>query len=253
MMQWGAQRAPDNQLERLEKLIHSHAEDDLLAVAENPHLNEDLAKALLARRDLTAKVLQELAKNQAVLKSRPVLVMLVSHPKTPRFISIPMARSLYTFELLTVALQPAVPADVRIAIEQLIVDRVENLSLGERLTLAKRASSRVAEKLLVDADPRVVDLALNNPYLTEACIVRSLMRDPIAPRFVEKIVRHPKWSLRTDVRFALLRNPSTPMGAALQFAQSLPADVARDALLNSNLPHSVKTYLMIEIQNRARG
>jgi len=94
---------------------------------------------------------------------------------------------------------------------------------------------------------------LNNPYLTEACIVRSLMRDPIAPRFVEKIVRHPKWSLRTDVRFALLRNPSTPMGAALQFAQSLPADVARDALLNSNLPHSVKTYLMIEIQNRARG
>ncbi|MGZ4788277.1 MAG: hypothetical protein ACXVZX_07130, partial [Terriglobales bacterium] len=60
MVQWGAQRATDNQLERLEKLIHSHAEDDLCAAAENPHLNEDLAKALLARRDISAKVLQEL-------------------------------------------------------------------------------------------------------------------------------------------------------------------------------------------------
>lgn len=249
--EWGAARAPDH-IERLERLIHSHAEEDLCAAAENPHLNEDLAKALLQRRDLSTKVLQELAKNHAILKSRPVLVAIVSHPKTPRFVSLPMARGLYTFELMQVALQPAVPADVKVAIEQLIVDRLEKLSLGERITLAKRGSMRVAERLLVDADPRVVELAMNNPYLTEACIIRTLMKDPIQPNFVEKIARHPKWSLRTDVRCALLRNPNTPMAAALQFAQTLPADVARDALLNSNLPHSVKTYLMVEIQNRLR-
>ncbi len=252
MLEWGAQPAPDNQLQRLEKLIHSHAEEDLIAAAENPHLTEDLAKAFLTRRDLTPKVLQELAKNKAILKSRPVLVALVSHPKTPRFVSLPRARSLYTFALMAVALQPAVPADVKVAIEQLIVERIENLSLGERITLAKRGSTRVAERLLVDPDPQVVDLALNNPYLTEACIIRTLMRDPLEPKFVEKVARHPKWSLRTDVRCALLRNPSTPMAAALQFAQSLPADVARDALYHSNLPHSVKTYLMIEIQSRLR-
>src|SRR4051794_15209793 len=128
MVQWGAQRATDNQVERLERLIHSQVEEDLCAAAENPRLNEDLAKALLARRDVSAKVLQELAKNQSILKSRPVLVALVSHPKTPRFVSLPLARGLYTFELLGVVLQPAVPADVKIAIEQLIVDRLEKLS-----------------------------------------------------------------------------------------------------------------------------
>lgn len=252
MLGWGAERAPDHQLERLEKLIHSHAEDEVCAAAENPHLNEDLAKALLARRDLPARALERLAKNSAILKSRPVLVALVAHPKTPRFVSLPLARSLYTFELMTVALLPPVPSDVKIAIEQLIVDRLEKLSLGERITLAKRGSARVAERLLVDEDPRVVELAMNNPYLTEAAIIRTLMRDPVEPRFVERVVRHTKWSLRRDVRCALLRNPSTPMAAALQFAQSLPADIARDALYNSNLPHSVKTYLMIEIQNRLR-
>jgi len=251
MLGWGSQHTPDH-LARLEKLIHSHSEDDLCAAAENPRLNEDLAKALLSRRDLPAKVLQELAKNAAILKSRPVLVAIVSHPKAPRFVSLPMARSLYTFELMSVALQPAVPADVKIAIEQLIVERLEKLSLGERITLAKRGSTRVAEKLLVDPDPRVVELAMNNPYLTEACVIRTLTLDPIDPKFVERVARHPKWSLRTDVRCALLRNPNTPMAAALQFAQKLPADVARDALYHSNLPHSVKTYLMIEIQNRVR-
>jgi hypothetical protein len=251
MLGWGSQAAPDH-LARLEKLIHSHVEDDLCAAAENPHLNEDLAKSLLSRRDLPSKVLQELAKNTAILKSRPVLVAIVSHPKTPRFVSLPMARGLYTFELMAVALQPAVPADVKISIEQLILERLDKLSLGERITLAKRGSTRVAEKLLADPDTGVVDLAMNNPFLTEACIIRSLMRDPIEPQFVERVARHPKWSLRRDVRCALLRNPNTPMAEAIRFAQTLPADVARDALYNSNLPHSVKTYLMIEIQNRTR-
>jgi len=252
MTQSGAQRALEHQLERLEKLVHSHDEEELSAAAENPYLNEDLAKALLQRRDLPASVLQELAKNTAILTSRSVLVALVSHPKTPRFVSLPMARSLHTFELMSVAMQPAVPADVKIAIEQLIVDRLEKLSLGERITLAKRGSTRIAERLLVDADPGVVDLAMNNPYLTEACIIRTLMSELAEPAFVQRVARHPKWSLRTDVRCALLRNPNTPMGLAMQFAHTLPADVARDALFNSNLPHSVKTYLLIEIQNRLR-
>jgi hypothetical protein len=195
MMDAGAQRAHEHHQDRLEKLVHSHVEDDLCAAAENPHLNEDLACALLQRRDLTPRVLQELAKNHAILKSRPVLVALVSHPKTPRFISLPMARSLHTFELMTVALQPAVPADVKIAIEQFIIDRLEKLSLGERTTLAKRGSKRIAERLLADTDARVVDLAIDNPYLTEACIIRTLMREGLDPRFAEKVVRHRKWSL----------------------------------------------------------
>jgi hypothetical protein len=42
------------------------------------------------------------------------------------------------------------------------------------------------------------------------------------------------------------------MAVALRLAHSLPADIARDALFNSNLPSSVKAYLMAEIQNRNR-
>jgi hypothetical protein len=78
------------------------------------------------------------------------------------------------------------------------------------------------------------------------------MREADHFNFVELIAGHPKWSLRIDVRCALLRNPKTPMSMAIHFAQSLPADVARDALFHSNLPASVKTYLMAEIQRRQR-
>jgi hypothetical protein len=42
------------------------------------------------------------------------------------------------------------------------------------------------------------------------------------------------------------------MAVALQIVHSIPADIARDALFNSNLPNSVKAYLMAEIQHRNR-
>lgn len=251
-MDSAAHRSTEKQIETIERLIHSHSEQDLLAAAENPNLTEDLARAMLSRRDLPPSVLQELAKNSAVLKQRPVLVALVAHPRTPRFISLPMARSLFPFELMQVAMSPAVAADLKIAVEQMILDKVEKLSLGERLTLALRGPTRIAERLLLDPEQRVVETALQNPHLTEACIVRTLMREAEHFNFVELIANHPKWSLRIDVRCALLRNPKTPMSVALHFAQTLPADVARDALFHSNLPASVKTYLMSEIQRRQR-
>jgi hypothetical protein len=251
-MDSAAHRATEKLIENLERLIHSHSEQDLRTAAENPNLTEDLARALLSRRDLPASVLQDLAKNSAVLKQRPVLVGLVAHPRTPRFVSLPLARSLFPFELMQVAMSPAVAADVKIAIEQMILDKLEKLSLGERLTLALRGPTRIAERLLLDPEQRVVETALQNPHLTEACIVRTLMREADHFNFVELIAGHPKWSLRIDVRCALLRNPKTPMSVALHFAQTLPADVARDALFHSNLPASVKTYLMAEIQRRQR-
>ena len=98
--------------------IHSASEQDLLQAVSSPELTEDLARALFQRRDLSAEVLAALAQNHAALKIRAVLVGLVSHPKTPRHISIPLTRHLFTFELMQVVLQPAVPADLKMKIEE---------------------------------------------------------------------------------------------------------------------------------------
>jgi hypothetical protein len=251
-MDAGAQRAAQRQLHALEQLIHSHSEEELRTAASNPNLTEDLARALLARRVLTGPVLQVLAKNAVVMKHRSVLVGLVGHPHTPRFVALPLSRSLFPFELMKVALQPGVPPDLKIALEETLIDKLETMSLGERISLAKRGSTRVAQALLVDKELRVVETALLNPFLTEACIIKTLMREDVESRFVELVARHTKWGIRSDVRYALLRNPNTPLAMALRFAQTLPADVAREALFHSNLPNNVKAYLLAEVQNRLR-
>src|SRR6266849_1875124 len=125
---------------------------DLLRIAVDPTLTEDLALALLKRVDLHPEILQQLAKNANALKTRKVKIALVSHPHTPRHVSVPLARQFYTFDLMKVALSPTVPADVKVAVDDVLISRLKTVTIGERLTLARRASGSVAAALLLDVE-----------------------------------------------------------------------------------------------------
>src|SRR5258707_10944615 len=165
---------------------------DLLRTAADPALTEDFALALLKRADLSVEVIEQLAKNTNALKSRKVKIGLASHPKTPRHVSVPLARQFYTFDLMKVALSPTVPADVKVAVDDVLISRLKTVTTGERLTLARRASGRVAAALLLDVETigtkitfdaktvaretRVMQAALENPRLTEALVINSVLR-----------------------------------------------------------------------------
>lgn len=203
---------------------------DSVAASE---LTEDQALALLHRSDATAAELALLGRNPSVIKSRKVLLGLATHPRTPRHIVIPLLRRLFTFDLMQVALTPTVVADVRRAAEEQLLHRLESLSLGERISLGRRASGRVAATLLLDSEARVISAALDNSHLVEPLVVTALMK-PIAPKtlFVLTSV-HPKWSLRTDVQIALLRNENLPLERAVELAGNFSADFLREIVPES--------------------
>ncbi len=234
----------------IESLIHHVEEEAQRRVAADQRLNEDLALAFLARRDLARAAVEDLSKNGPVMKSRKVINALVRHPRAPRHVSIPIVRHLYTFELMNVALTPGTPADVKMAAEEALVMRLDTIASGERLSLAKQSSGRVAAALLVDEETRVIMAALDNPQMTEAWIVKTLRNESAPQTFVELVCRHRKWSLREEVRLALLRNPNTPLGRILHIAQSLPTSALREALRDAPLKASVKMYLFKELETR---
>jgi hypothetical protein len=234
----------------LASLIHSHSAEDLQRAASDAALSEDLALALLERRDLPPEALEALSKNAPVLKSRRVLHALVAHHKTPRHVSLPVIRHLYTFELMQLALSPTVLADIKKAAEETLISRLEKITLGERITLARRASGRVAAALLLDSERRVVEAAVTNPFLTEVLVVKALMSVKATPALIELVCNDGKWSLRREVRIALLRNPLTPADPAAEFAHSLPTGVLHEMLQESRLPDSARACLQQELLAR---
>ena len=219
---------------------------DLIS-ASNPGLNEDIALALLKLNDLSAEVLQALSKNSALTKSRKVKMALAAHQKTPRHISMPLLRHLFTFDLMQVSLAPATPADVKRAADEALVNRLESTSQGERLSLARRGSARVAGALLLDSEPRIFQTALENSRLTEASVVKAVMQPDASPALVQGICHHSKWSLRREIRIALLRSQHTPMARAVEFARGIPFPMLKEILQNSKLPAKTKSYLLKDI------
>ena len=247
-----APRLAPAEVARLERLLQSQSTDVLKEAAAHPGMNEDLTLALLARRDLHGVVLEALVKNASVMKHRKVVSAIVGHPRTPRHVSLPMVRTLYVFELMQVALTPAVAPDIKRAAEDQIVMRLDTVSLGERLSLARQGSNRVALALLCDPEPRVVEYALVNPRMTEASVVQALGRDQVPAHFVEQASRHPKWSLRREVQLALLKSEHTPLARVLIFVQAFSTQTLRDVLKHSRMPANVKMYLLEELAGREK-
>ena len=108
----------------------------------------------------------------------------------------------------------------------------------------------VAGALLLDKEARVWQTALENPRLSEAALVKALLRPDATPAFVTAVCHHAKWSVRPEVRCALLRSESVPLARALEFARRIPPAQLRDILHASRLPEKVKSYLREELKSR---
>ena len=220
----------------VQELIDSVFAEDLIAAAGHGSLNEGFALALLHRRDLPAAAIEAIARNSSVIKQRKVLIEIVQHQRTPRHIALPFLRRLFTFELMDVALAPAIAADLKLVAEDLLINKLETLSLGERIALARRASPAVTGELLLHPERPVIEAAMQNGRLTEASVVRSLASRTVSVLLLSMLSEHPKWSLRREIQVAILRRPETPEAIVRQTAAKLPKPAIYEILQNSRLP-----------------
>ena len=232
----------------LEASILYISREEMLRAAVNPALTENLALSLLARPDLPVEVLESLAKNPTVLKLRKVKLALTSHPHTPRHVSVPLIRQFYTFDLMKIALTPSVPADVKVAADDMMIARLKSVTLGERLALARRGSSRIAGAMLLDGDARVMRIALENSRLTETFVIQAALRPEANTALVQAVASHAKWSYRREVRVSLLRTEHLSLARALEFSKGLPTPLLRDVLQSSRLPTRIKEVVLRESQ-----
>ncbi len=227
----------------IESLCKEAAREVLMGLARNPHLQERDLLRLLARKDLAHEVVRELAQHKEVRKNYAVQLALVRHPKTPRLVSVPLMKFFYVFDLLRVAQTPAVPTDIKMLAEETILKKLEGMPRGERISLARRGTGRLAASLMAEPDLELLRAALDNPSLTEGNLLKVLARDGLHPVIVEQIAQHERWSRHYHLRLALIRNPLTPFSRVLAFLPDLAITDLRDICLDHRMPDTVRKYI----------
>jgi hypothetical protein len=114
--------------------------------------------------------------------------------------------------------------------------------LGYRVSLARQPARRLVERLLFDPDPRVIQVLLGNPRLTEADVVKLAASRAATPAALDVIALDARWIARYSVKLALAGNPRAPARLALRL---LPG------LLQSDLRDIALTALRTEVRERA--
>jgi hypothetical protein len=236
--------------EALEVLIGSADPEILLAALDNSALHESLLCRLLERKDVPAELLRRVAQRAEWIRSYPVKLRLARHPHTPRLIALACVRQLFLFDLARVSLLPSALAEVRRVAEDLVLNRLAQLPVGQKLTLAKQGPGRVAAALLMEGLPSTLACVLENAHLNEAHITRVLARQDLSARVVNAIAQHPKWSNSPNVRIALLRHPLTPLARVMAFLPDIPLADLRDIMQLSTVRPDMRRYLEYEIARR---
>src|SRR5215472_3793070 len=239
--------------DELAALLHHPSAVVLLVLLDNPALDESHLCLLLARKDLPGEVLEEIGKRKPLLKSYRVKRALCFHPRGPRLVTLRLIRDLYLMDLVQLALSPAVPAELKRNAEEQLVARLPQIPLGQKITLARRGPSRVAGALLAEGHAQVLSVVLDNPYLTEAQILKALSREKHPTPVVPAIIRHRKWSISYNVRIALLRQPSAPLSTILSFLPQLTVSDLRELSAPGIVPENLRRYIQAEVQRRLRS
>ncbi len=227
-------------------LLHEASEEVLLALLENPLLDEPQLCRLLERRELSETLLDAVAK-----RSYRVRRALAFHAHAPRLVAMRLVRELYLMDLVQLSLLPSVPKELRRLAEELLLARLPQLPLGQKLQLARRASARVAGGLVAEGHEQVARTALDNAFLTEAQVLKVLAREKLPPAVVAAVARHRKWSQIYNVRLALLRHPRVPLERVLGFLPDLTSRDLNELSELTTVSVGVRQHIRREITRRA--
>jgi hypothetical protein len=207
---------------------------------------------LLARKSLPTEVVEEICKGREWLKTYAVKKALACHPHTPRLVSLRLLRELHLMDLVQIALLPGVSAELKRNSEDQLVSRLPQLPLGQKITLGRRGPARVAGWILAEGHPLVIPVALDNPHLTSAQILKALAREGVPESVVQAIAQHRKWSCDYNVRLALVRNPATTLSTVLSYLPELTTSDLSELAAPGIVPERLQKYLEAEVQRRIR-
>ena len=184
-------------------------------VAENlGMLVEDEALAVIANVNVTPQILGKIAQTPRVTGFHSVRVRLVAHRQTPQAHAVKLVHYLYWIDLLNLSVDVQVPAPVRRAVDTQLLARGEKLSLGERVSSARRCSQALVKVFLYDPNPRVFEALLVNKRLREDDLLALIASHRATREQLRMVAEDMRWSYRYAILKALVLNPDTPRAAA---------------------------------------
>ena len=222
----------------------------LLASLANRNLNDEMASSLARSAHATPEVLGALSSDARFRHNYPLKVTLCKNPRTPQKIAYSLLKFLKVFDLADISRSPRIPVAVRQRVEFLLGERIASMPSGVKSALAKRASIAIVLQILTRGDPHSISSCLRSPAMTEAGLRQVIAKKSTKADVIRSIAEDERWSLRYDLKYALLRHAATPELQASRFVRELKTADLRDLCHDQEVPGRILELLYAELSRR---
>ena len=244
--------AIDADTEGIGKFLKDPSDKVILSLLANRNINEEHLVVLAKRRDLAGVILEAVGARKFGPEGYRVKLALVTNPKTPRRMALSFLRDLRLRDLGFVTRNKAIPTELRQAAEGIIKEKLPMLPPGIKISLARQVSEEVVKYLLAEGNPMVVKACFENTLMNEAVALWAINHKKTPATTIEIISAHQKWSAYKSVRFALSRNPLTPVERAIEFVRGMNSFDQRYLYNDPSVPAAVKVQVEIELERKGQ-
>ncbi len=133
---------------------------------------------------------------------------------------------------------------------QSILQRIQKLSVSERIQLALRGGKEIRTILMRDPNKEVCLTVLGNPKLTDTEVEEISRSRSISDDVVRQIAANPEWTRSYGVKINLVNNPKTPIPTSIRFLNFLTKRDVAMISKSKNVPSQVATAAKKLIQKR---
>jgi len=219
--------------EIIDSLGPHSAGNDAAPLLDHVEADEAHVLALLRKRDLATAVIEAVARHDRWNKRQVVRSAIVNHMKTPRTLALRLLSLLFWREQLRVASNIRLAMPLRVAAESRLKERLPELELGEKISIAHSAPPGLIPSLAVSNHARVVQSLLRNPRMREQDVLTLVKRETTSGSVLRVVAQSERWVVRQAVTSGIVCHRNTPVHVALTLLGRMPRRTLM-ALVNHN-------------------
>jgi len=139
------------------------------------------------------------------------------------------------------------------AVEKSLLQRLQEMTVGEKIKLALRGNREVRMILLRDSNRLIRRFVLQNPRVGDEEIIAISKNRSADEELLRIIADNREWTKNYQVKLSITTNPKTPLVLALRFVGSLNERDIRTLAKSKNVSATVANAAKRIIFNKQQG
>lgn len=221
--------APSDSLkEILKNQKEKLAENEILFILKNKNIDLEIIKLILSHKPF--------------LVSYEVKRALLFLKLTPYQDALKLLPHMFWMDLMLLTITMNVHPVIRRAAEKKLIEKMPEMGLGEKITLAKRGSINLLLHLAKEKNTKIIEGILQNRFATEE-IILSIVGNPNTSSEILGVINYSsKWKNRLNIKKALILNPNFPTFLAYHLLKTMNKSELEEFASSPYLSIQIKNY-----------